>query len=425
MNQNLANAETYVGPKPKTSIRWTSVAPTLLVIWIIGMIDKIGVAVVATNRNFLSEMHLMGNNALIGSLVSALLFSYGIGFFVWGWLVDKFGPKRCAIWGLSLWALSTLLAAVTPNFQLLFISRIVLGFSEAFLWPVSNSLTARWFPTHERGRAKSIWVNGTNIGPAISGFVVTLLIHQFQWRGVFWFLTVFAALVCIPMIVFLIKDNPRDDKRVSSVELEHIQQLHEAIVNHSLEPRRNAWSFPLVIISFTATIYGVFGLGTWFPTYLAVAKHISPAAASGYILLAWALGIPTMFIAGRMTDKTHKKAIWNVWAFIACGILLFLAGGMSSPIISVLLVALAICLVNGVTTFIAHSLLHSMSTVDRMGKDAGIMTGVSNILGAFGPAVMGALISLGKGQYSYAFAFLIVSFFVGAVCSFVLKRQGY
>jgi MFS family permease len=424
MNQNLANTETHIGLQTKTSVRWSSIAPTLLVIWIIGMIDKIGVAVVATNHTFLSQMHLLGNNALIGSLVSALLFSYGIGFFVWGWLVDKFGPKRCAIWGLSLWALSTLLAAVTPNFEILFISRIVLGFSEAFLWPVSNSLTARWFPIHERGRAKSIWVNGTNIGPAISGFVVTLLIHQFEWRGVFWFLTIFAALVCIPMILFLIKDNPSIDKRVSMAELEHIQQGHEAIETKS-KLHRNAWSFPLVIIGFTATIYGVFGLGTWFPTYLAVAKHMSPAATSSYILLAWTLGIPIMFIAGKITDKTHKKAVWNVWAFILSGILLFLAQEMSSPVASVLLVALAICLVNGVTTFIAHSLLHSMASVERMGKDAGIMTGVSNVLGAFGPAVMGALISLGRGQYSYAFTFLIVSFFVGAACSFVLRRQGY
>ncbi|MCL6593165.1 MAG: hypothetical protein K6T31_04245, partial [Alicyclobacillus sp.] len=61
----------------RSSVRWRAVAPTLLCIWILGMIDKIGVAVIATNPRFLQEMHLVGQNALIGSLTTALLFSYG------------------------------------------------------------------------------------------------------------------------------------------------------------------------------------------------------------------------------------------------------------------------------------------------------------------------------------------------------------
>src|SRR4051812_20063711 len=148
----------------RTNIRWKSVPVTLLIIWIIGMLDKIGVAVIATNQKFLTDMHLVGQNALIGSLVTALLFSYGIGYFFWGWLTDRFGPKRCAVVGLVLWGISTGMAAISPNFTTLFISRCILGLSEAFLWPVSNSLTARWFPQSERGRAKSIWINGVSIG---------------------------------------------------------------------------------------------------------------------------------------------------------------------------------------------------------------------------------------------------------------------
>lgn len=411
--------------KTDTSVRWKSIAPTLLFIWILGMIDKIGVAVIATNKSFLTEMHLLGNNSLIGSLVTALLFSYGIGFFVWGWIVDRYGPKRSAMVGLVMWAGSTLLAAVTPNFEILFISRIILGFSEAFLWPVSNALTARWFPLNERGRAKSIWVNGTNIGPAISGFVVIFLMQQFEWRGVFWFLTAFAVVICLPLIHFFIKDDPAKDKRVSEAELKYIKSNQVVDDGKHQKGGKKVFSFILVIIAFTATIYGVFGLGTWFPSYLAIAKHMSPGVTSSYILLAWMLGIPTMFLVGKITDKTHKKAVWNVWAFAIAALLLFLAGQISSPIVDVLLVAFAICLINGVTTLIAHALLHSMSSTERMGKDAGIMTGVSNVLGAFGPTVMGALITFGHGTYGYAFGFLIISFLIGSLCGVVLKRQGY
>src|SRR5947207_2977197 len=87
----------------RKNVRWKSVPITLLIIWIVGMLDKIGVAVIATDQNFLTDMHLIGQNALIGSLVTALLFSYGIGYFFWGWLTDRFGPKRCGVVGLIFW----------------------------------------------------------------------------------------------------------------------------------------------------------------------------------------------------------------------------------------------------------------------------------------------------------------------------------
>jgi hypothetical protein len=48
-----------------TSIRWRSIAPTLLVIWIVGMIDKIGVAVIATHKSFLAELHLLGKRKIV------------------------------------------------------------------------------------------------------------------------------------------------------------------------------------------------------------------------------------------------------------------------------------------------------------------------------------------------------------------------
>ncbi|GMA59950.1 hypothetical protein NZD89_10305 [Alicyclobacillus fastidiosus] len=54
----------------RTTIRWSHITTTLAVMWIIGVIDKIGVAVIATNKPFLQDMHLAGHNGLIGSLTS-------------------------------------------------------------------------------------------------------------------------------------------------------------------------------------------------------------------------------------------------------------------------------------------------------------------------------------------------------------------
>ena len=229
----------------RQNIRWKSIPFTLLIIWIVGMLDKIGVAVIATDKEFLTDMHLIGKHALIGSLISALLFSYGVGYFFWGWLTDRFGPKRCGAVGLVLWGISTGLAAIAPNFTILFISRCILGLSEAFLWPVSNSLTARWFPKSERGRAKSIWINGVSVGAGIAGFVVLGLLQLTSWRGIFWVLTGLSFLICLPLLLILVKDDPEKDRRISDEELRFIktQQLwtKEKASSKSAKLTNNYW----------------------------------------------------------------------------------------------------------------------------------------------------------------------------------------
>lgn len=423
--KNTSVRSMMVAPVKNTSVRWMMIAPVLLVVWVVGMIDKIGVSVIATNKSFLSEMHLETNHALVGSLVSALLFSYGIGFFIWGALVQRFGPKKSAISGLLLWALSTMLAATAQSFEWLFISRITLGFAEACLWPVSHTLTARWFPLNERGRAKSIWANGTNIGPAISGFLVIAVINAFEWRGVFWFLTALALVICIPLLIFFIKDDPKQDKRVSQNEIDLIlsEQLHieENEENHS----GKKGSLLLVIIANSACQLGFFGFATWFPSYLAITKHFDQKSMSSYMLLAYGLSLITMIILGRIIDKTNRKAIWNIWAYIGAGLLLLIAGQSSSAVAAALCVALAICLIGGVTTLVSQGLLHSITPTPQMGRNSGIMQGSSSTIAAFGPTIMGALLTLGGGQYGFAFAFLIVVFLIGAVSSMILNRQGY
>jgi sugar phosphate permease len=411
----------------RPNIRWKSIPIPLLVIWIIGMLDKIGVAVIATDQKFLTDMHLIGQNALIGSLVTALLFSYGVGYFFWGWLTDRFGPKRCAVAGLILWAISTGMAAISPNYTALFISRCILGLSEAFLWPVSNSLTARWFPQSERGRAKSIWINGVSIGAGISGFVVMGLLQLTIWRGIFWVLTGLAILVCLPMILILVKDNPENDSRVSEEELKHIKSEPVNINGKESNDRpalltNNYW---LIVISFTATTLGVYGLGTWFPSYLSKFMHFSPSSTSIIMLFAWGAAMLLTFWVGSRTDKTKKKAVWNIVGFTGSAIVLVLTLFGLSAIADAVLVGAAVALIQGFTTPIGQGLIHSISKTDNIGMDTGIMSGFSNIVAAFGPTIMGALITIGHGTYIYSFAFLIIVFLISAICGVILKQRGY
>lgn len=407
-----------------TSVRWKFVMPTLLVIWILGMVDKIGVAVIATNKGFLEEMNLTHHPTLVGLMVTVMLFAYGIGFPIWGVLVDRIGPKQCTIYGLFLWGVSTAIAALAQSYAMLLVSRVVLGLSEAYLWPASNALTARWFPLSERGRAKSIWINGINIGLAISGFIVNGLIGSLKWRGVFWFLTLCAIVVCLPMAIFLLKNHPERDRRVSAAELAYIQgdQLTAKRNDERAKDMRSS-SFWLAVFVNIANVFGVFGLATWFPTYLTGVKHFSPAVTSDFIALAFGLCIVMTTLVGLVTDRTKRKAIWGACGFLTSMVVLIAVAFVEAPVYDALLVVVAILCIQGITTLVNHGIMHSFTVTEHIGRDNGIMVGISNLLAAFGPTIMGALI--GFGGFNMAFAFLAVCFLVGTVGHMVLVRQGY
>ncbi|WP_206920524.1 MFS transporter, partial [Alicyclobacillus suci] len=85
---------------------------------------------------------------------------------------DVLGPRRSAILGSLVWAMSTEISALAPNLLVMLVARTLLGLAEGYTWPVANSLTARWFPLSERGRAKAVWLSATCIGPGVSGYIV-------------------------------------------------------------------------------------------------------------------------------------------------------------------------------------------------------------------------------------------------------------
>ncbi|GMA62122.1 MFS transporter [Alicyclobacillus fastidiosus] len=410
-----------------SSVRWRMIAPTLFVLWVVGMFDKIGVAVISTNKAFLIDMNLVGKPVLIGSLVTGLLFSYGIGFFIWGWLTDHFGPKKCAIVGLVLWGLSTCLAAIAPNFVTLLVSRICLGFAEAFLWPVSNSLTARWFPLSERGRAKAIWINGINVGAAFTGFLVLSLLHQFSWRIVFWVLTLLAWVICLPMVYWLVQDQPTNHKNVSQFEINHImsEQLTQEDEKVKIKVKGVlSSSFWMLILSYIASTIGFYGLSTWFPSYLVIMKHFNANQTSSYMVLAYMVALIAVVFVGMHTDKTQKKAIWLAGSFVAALVCLLFAINLSSAITDAIMIAIAIAFVQ-ITTLTIIGLMHSMSSTERIGTSTGIATGFTDVVAAFGPTIMGALIAFDHGSYVFAFMFLIGIFVIGALGGYILQRQSY
>jgi MFS family permease len=342
---------------------------------------------------------------------------------VWGALVDRYGARTCSVAGLVLWGLSTLLAAGSNGLTMLLISRAILGTAEGFLWPVSNVLTARWFPLSERGRAKSIWINGINVGLAVSGFLVNGVLALGSWRAVFLVLSGLALLICVPAAFFLIRDDPSQHPRISPAELAVIKGDTLDAGKSTLWRELRTSSYWLAVTAWTAANVGVFGLATWFPTYLEKNEGLSPGDASLFIALAFVLCIVAGPLVGLASDRMHRKAVWLLAGFTIAVVFLAITRASSGVAVQLTGVIGAIVGIEGFTTIAGQGVLHSMAPNERIGRAMGIMSGTGNFIAAFSATIMGALI--GVGGFGAAFGFLMAVFAVGALAGLLLHRARY
>jgi MFS family permease len=108
-------------------------------------------------------------------------------------LTDRWGRKRCFIWGLTLYGIGALLSAVSPNLGVLILGNSVFeGVGTALLIPPVYILATLWFS----GITSRAWAFGVisglgGIGAAAGPLIGGVITTGISWRAAF----VFQALV--------------------------------------------------------------------------------------------------------------------------------------------------------------------------------------------------------------------------------------
>ena len=130
----------------------------------------------------------------------------GMFIIVIGGFADKYGHKKVTNIGFILYIIGSLFLVFANGAIMLFVGRIIQGFSAASIMPATLALMKTYFHGAERQRALSYWSigswGGTGLAPIITGAITTYL----GWRAVF----VVSIIIAI-MGMFLIKDVPETE----------------------------------------------------------------------------------------------------------------------------------------------------------------------------------------------------------------------
>jgi len=157
-----------------------------------------------------------------GYIVSSFQFSYAIGLFFSGFLIDKIGIRIGYSIGISLWSLAGIGHAFMKSVFGFGVMRGLLGIGESANFPAAIKAVAEWFPNKERALATGWFNSGSAIGAIIGPIIVTYLGIRFGWQ---WAFIGTGSLGFIWLFFWLLLyKSPGNYKKLSEAEYNYIHQ---------------------------------------------------------------------------------------------------------------------------------------------------------------------------------------------------------
>ena len=118
-------------------------------------------------------------------LTAAFMLTMAVVIPITGFLLQRFNTRPLFIAAMGLFSLGTLIAAVSPGFEILLIARVVQASGTAIMFPLLMTTVMTLVPAERRGRMMgniSIVISvAPAIGPTISGLILSVL----DWRWMF------------------------------------------------------------------------------------------------------------------------------------------------------------------------------------------------------------------------------------------------
>ena len=381
-------------------------------------------------EQMMPRLHL--SQVEIGWLEWAFVIGYAAFQMPGGMFGQRFGARRTfVIISLVAFAAMMVLPAAPELFAgqvlfaVLFCAQLVLGLSQAAIFPVSAGVFTDWFPPRRWALVQGLQTMGMQLGAAITPALIAplMIFGGWQW-AVTW--TTLPALLLIAGWAWYGRNNPREHPAVGPTELAEIgtpsvelptPKLTRARVWHIFKDR-NAL---LLFVSYVCMNYVFYLISNWVFLYLVQERHLS-VAESGFVAAAPPLGAALGAGLGGVITGSLCKWLGYRWgyrlvpliAMPVAGILLLVTTHLDNAYLAVIALTICYCTVE-LTEASYWGCVMSVGRADAM-TVSGFMNTGGNLGGIIGIPIVAHL----SGDHLWNAAFLLGTGFAlaSAVCWF-------
>jgi len=394
------------------------------------MVSSIVIALPTIGSEFASDAVSLGWVTLAYSLAAAM-FLVPMGRFA-----DIHGRRKVFIWGVAIYAVSTILSAASVSLPMLVICRTVEGLGSSMIFGTGTAILTSVYPPAERGRALGVNVAATYLGLSLGPFLGGLLTQTLGWRAVF-LATLPLALLIVVLAFWKLKAEWAE-ARGQSFDLagsvvyglalvavmygfSQLPQARGAVLlgagllglaffvlweGRQASPvleiglfRKNpifAFSNLAALFNYSATN----AVSYYLSLYLQYIQGLSPQRAGLVLLAQPAMQAIFSPLAGRLSDRVEPRLVASagmVLTVLGLVVLAFLGQGTPMGLITAALILLGL----GFALFSSPNTNAVMSSVDR--PHYGVASGVLGTMRLTGQTT------------STAIAMLILSLYMGRV----------
>ncbi|WCT72867.1 MFS transporter [Sphingomonas naphthae] len=364
------------------------------------------------------------NPALMGLIFSAFSWTYAAAQIPGGAFLDRFGTRLTYFLSVGFWSFFTLLHAFVGGIASLLGLRFLLGIAESPCFPANSRVVATWFPRQERAMATGVYTVGEYIGLAFLSPLLFAVLAHFGWRALF--IGAGTAGMIFSLVWWLRYREP-GRSRANQAELDHIvaggglidqparQKLDWSKAGLLLR-RRQMWGICLGQFAGNSTL--VFFL-TWFPTYLAVERHMDWLKIGFFAIMPFIAASIGVLFGGWWSDSMLRRGISPN---VARKLPIILGLLLASTIVSanfvednrIVIAILSLAFFAQGMAALGWTLVSDIAPEGMLGVTGGVFNLAANLAGIVTPIVVGAIVAA-TGSFVFALAFIGLIALMGAL----------
>ncbi len=401
--------------------------PLLIIAYIISFIDR-------TNIGFAKATM----SADIGLSATAYGLGAGLFFLTYSTLeipsnlfMEKIGARMWIARIMVTWGIISALMAFVQGTTSFYIMRLLLGASEAGLYPGIILYLTYWFPQEQRARATGKFLLGVCLANIIGGPLAGLLLNLHGaggWHGWQWMFVIegIPAIIVGIVVWFVLPDRPRDAKWLNKDDLNWLEaklkeESPEGAGKHhfSFKQAFANKQFLLVVLIYFTHQFSVYGLSYFLPSIIGAYGVLTPFQVGLLNAIPWIVAaFGGIFIAPLANSPGRSRALL-VFGY------LIMAGGLVIGALGTGVVGLIGFSLTALMFFAVQSVIFSYPPTYMSGSMLAGGLALLNCLGLFGgflgPFILGFFEDT-TGSAKSGLWFGVGLLLIGAVVASIIKQ---